>query len=126
VGCAVGGAVGAAAGGVVGPAGVVGSPGVVEGVALGAAGPPVGPPGISGNVGAGEAPVSFPGEVDNVGLALAAVGSATIEPGDAETGATTTSSCGPGPDGGGTIADSVLASTSAMSSPKPIPTAVWR
>ena len=129
VGAAVGRGVGAAVGRAVGgtarrrgvrPAGVVGA------VALGS----TGPPGVSGNVGAGEAPVSVPGEVPgeviDVGLEPDTVGSATVRPGDAETGGTATSSCAPGPDGGGSIADSVLASTIAISSPKPIPTAVWR
>ena len=68
----------------------------------------------------------MPGEVIDVGLEPATAGSAPVPPGDAETGGTATSSCGPGPDGGGCIAASVLASTIAMSSPKPIPTAVWR
>jgi hypothetical protein len=47
-----------------------------------------------------------------------------VVPGDAATGDTATSSSAPGPDGGGTIAENVPAKTIAMSSPKPIPTAV--
>ena len=126
VGVAVGPGVGAAVGRAVGGAVGCALGGVVGAVALGS----TGPPGVAGNVGAGEAPVSVPGEVRgeviDVGLEPDTVGSATVPPGDAEAGGTATSSCAPGPDGGGCIADRVLASTIAISSPKPIPTAVWR
>ena len=66
------------------------------------------------------------GRAGDVGRAPDAVAPATHRIGRAETGGTATSSGAPGPDGGGTVADRALARTIAMSSPKPIPTAVWR
>jgi hypothetical protein len=51
---------------------------------------------------------------------------ATPPPGAAAGTGAGTSFGAPGPEGRGTIAKSVLARTTAMTSPKPIPTAVWR
>jgi hypothetical protein len=101
------------------PPGVVGvvPPGPVT------SGPPPGWPCVVGSVGAtGLAPGARLGPV--VGLTPDAEGSTAVVVGAAETGWTTTSSWAPGPDARGTIAESVLASTIVMSSPKPMPTAV--
>ena len=128
VGTAVGRGVGrgVAAGGAVGP--------VVGGVTPGVVGPGVGvvpsgvvPPSVTAPgvrpLAAGPLPLG-----DGLGLAIGtpdATAPATSPPVRAE-GATETSLGAPGPDARGTVAARTLATTKAMTRPKPMPTAVCR